>query len=54
MFDLMVIDVDGNDYWLWEVLGRAFSPRVVCIEYKCKLARPTPRVDHAVRPGSRP
>jgi hypothetical protein len=30
--DLMSIDVDGNDYWLWQRLS-AWSPRVVVIEY---------------------
>lgn len=32
-FDLLSIDVDGNDYWLWDVVGRHYSPRVVVIEY---------------------
>ena len=31
-FDLLSIDVDGNDYWLWKALTD-FSPRVVVIEY---------------------
>ncbi len=31
-FDLLSIDVDGNDYWLWKAL-KDFSPRVVVIEY---------------------
>lgn len=31
-FDLLSIDVDGNDYWLWEALN-SFKPRVVVIEY---------------------
>jgi FkbM family methyltransferase len=30
--DLLCIDVDGNDYWLWERLT-ATRPRVVCIEF---------------------
>tara|TARA_B100000959_G_scaffold193192_1_gene202009 strand:+ start:2022 stop:2912 length:891 start_codon:yes stop_codon:yes gene_type:complete len=30
--DFLSIDVDGNDYWLWEILD-CVSPRVVCIEY---------------------
>ncbi|MEC9415254.1 MAG: hypothetical protein VYC67_01525 [Pseudomonadota bacterium] len=30
--DFLSIDVDGNDYWLWEVLD-CINPRVVCIEY---------------------
>ena len=30
--DFLSIDVDGNDYWLWEVIN-CVCPRVVCIEY---------------------
>jgi hypothetical protein len=30
--DLLSIDVDGNDFWIWEALTAA-SPRVVVIEY---------------------
>jgi hypothetical protein len=32
-FDLMVVDVDGNDYWLWSALADHYSPRVVVTEY---------------------
>ena len=31
-FDLLVIDVDGNDYWLWKAL-KEYSPRAVVIEF---------------------
>ncbi len=31
-FDLLSIDIDGNDYWVWQALGE-FSPRLVVIEY---------------------
>ncbi len=31
-FDLLSIDVDGNDYWIWQAIDR-FVPRVVVIEY---------------------
>ena len=31
-FDLLSIDVDGNDYWIWKALD-AYRPRVVAIEY---------------------
>lgn len=31
--DLLVIDVDGNDYWIWEGVATRHIPRVVVIEY---------------------
>lgn len=34
--DVLSIDVDGNDYWLWEALG-CVSPRIVVIEYNASL-----------------
>ena len=34
--DLLSIDVDGNDYYIWEAVT-AVSPRVVIIEYNVKL-----------------
>ncbi len=36
--DLLSIDIDGNDYWIWEALS-ARRPRVVVIEYNA-LWRP--------------
>lgn len=30
--DLLSIDVDGNDYYIWDVIS-SVTPRVVCIEY---------------------
>jgi len=30
--DLLSLDIDGNDYWVWEALD-ACSPRVVVLEY---------------------
>ncbi len=29
--DLLSIDIDGNDYWIWDVID-CIHPRVVCIE----------------------
>jgi hypothetical protein len=34
--DVVSIDVDGNDYWIWQALER-FRPRVVVIEYNGDL-----------------
>jgi hypothetical protein len=34
--DLLSIDIDGNDYWVWEAI-RCVSPRVVVIEYNAKF-----------------
>lgn len=31
-FDLLSIDIDGNDYWVWQAITH-YSPRVVIIEY---------------------
>ncbi len=30
--DVLSIDVDGNDYWIWQALN-AYTPRIVVIEY---------------------
>lgn len=31
-FDMLSIDIDGNDYWVWKAIEK-FNPRVVVIEY---------------------
>ena len=35
-FDVLSIDVDGQDYWIWEVIDE-FRPRVVVVEYNAAL-----------------
>ena len=32
--DLMCIDIDGIDYWLWKAID-VVSPRVIVVEYQC-------------------
>ena len=31
-FDLLSIDIDGNDYWIWQKIN-TYQPRVVVLEY---------------------
>jgi hypothetical protein len=40
--DLLSIDIDGNDYYVWDAIERV-SPRVVAIEYNPFLPPPTSR-----------
>lgn len=35
-FDLLSIDIDGNDYWVWNAITH-YDPRVVVIEYNACL-----------------
>ena len=38
-FDLLSIDIDGNDYWVWNAIQR-YRPRVVVIEYNASYPPP--------------
>lgn len=38
-FDLLSIDIDGNDYWVWDAL-QEYKPRVVVIEYNASYPPP--------------
>jgi hypothetical protein len=42
-FGMLSIDVDGNDYWLWEALA-AYRPYLVVIEYNGTLGPEVRRV----------
>lgn len=37
-FDLLSIDIDNNDYWVWKAIRR-YSPRVVAIEYNASFKK---------------
>jgi hypothetical protein len=37
-FDLLSIDIDNNDYWVWQAIQR-YSPRVVAIEYNASFKK---------------
>jgi len=37
--DLLSIDIDGNDYWVWDAIS--IRPKVVAIEYNAKFRPPT-------------
>jgi hypothetical protein len=36
--DLLSIDIDGNDYWIWQAIG--LRPKVVIMEYNAKFRPP--------------
>ena len=36
-FDLLSIDIDFNDYWVWKALDAKYSPRVIVMEYNSKI-----------------
>ena len=35
--DLLVIDIDGNDYWIWESVASRHRPRVVVDEHNATM-----------------
>jgi hypothetical protein len=37
-FDLLSVDLDGNDYWIWKALDETkFKARVVIVEFNCNM-----------------
>jgi hypothetical protein len=38
-FDVLSIDIDGNDYWVWKAIER-WQPRIVVIEYNATYPPP--------------
>jgi hypothetical protein len=50
-FDLLSIDIDGNDYWIWDALLPPYAPRVVVIEYNGSIP-PASRIVHNYDPES--
>lgn len=38
-FDVLSIDIDGNDYWVWRALS-TYRPRIVVIEYNAEHPPP--------------
>ncbi len=42
-FDLLSIDIDFNDYWVWKAI-KGYSPRVVVIEYNSSISPTESRV----------
>jgi hypothetical protein len=42
--DLVSIDIDGNDYWVWDAVLSRYAPRVTVIEYNALLGPSLPWV----------
>jgi hypothetical protein len=50
-FDLLSIDVDGQDYWIWRAL-EGYCPHVVVIEYNSAIPRGSKLVEREERQPS--
>lgn len=36
--DLLVVDIDSNDFWVWKAIDTEFKPRVIVAEYNAAIA----------------
>jgi len=53
-FDLLSVDIDGNDYHVWKAISK-YRPKVVCIEYNPTIPTEvlfTQKADPALNQGS--
>ena len=41
--DMLSIDIDGNDYYVWEEILKEYKPRMVVMEYNAKFKPPDDR-----------
>ncbi|MDO8828408.1 hypothetical protein [Methylophaga sp.] len=39
-FDLLSIDIDSNDYWIYKAINACYSPRVIIVEYNASYPPP--------------
>ena len=35
--DLLCIDIDSNDFWVWKALDQAYKPRLLVVEYNASV-----------------
>ena len=55
-FDLLSIDIDGNDYWILESIS-LYKPKIICIEYNSSMPNDIDYVqprDFSIKRGSSP